>query len=170
MTLVWLVAYVVVGAVFLVLVLRRGGRPAQAVLVLVTWPLLAPSLLQRSVGDGFPVPPHLGEAELDSLTVQERDAVRRFQRHLASRLEQLRALKRLRLQSNGRITDRLDLVEAELTRDLEGGRALLEELADRVALAKVASIGLDASQGPDRLRLEALIARADALVQATADR
>ena len=107
--------------------------------------------------------------ELAALSPGERDAVHRFQRHLTSRLAQLDALHRLRRQSNGRITERLDLVEAELTKDLEGGRALLEELADRVALAQVATLGLRISGAPDRLRLETLIARADALVQETSE-
>ena len=110
----------------------------------------------------------MGERELGARSPGEREGVRRFQRHLSWRLAQLEALHRLRRQSKGRITERLDLVEAELTKDLEGGRALLEELADRVALAQVATLGLGASGAPDRLRLETLIARADALVQETA--
>lgn len=163
----WIGAYFVIGVVLAVIAGRRGTAIGQAVLVVPLWPLLAPFFIGGTSERTWPAPPHLGEAELAALTPGERDAVSRFQKHLASRLEQLEALRKLRAQSNGRITDRLDLVEAELKRDLDGGRALLEELADRVALAQVASLGVHVAQGADRLRLEALIARADALVQET---
>lgn len=166
MVLLFVVAYVSIGLVLAVVAVRRGCALTHAVLIVPMWPLMAPSVLgERS---SFPAPPHLGELELAALSPGEREAVRRFQRHLSSRLAQLEALHRLRRQSKGRITERLDLVEAELTKDLEGGRALLEELADRVALAQVATLGVGASGGTDRLRLETLIARADALVQETA--
>jgi hypothetical protein len=132
-------------------------------MVVPLWPMLAPSLL----GTGNASAPHLGDLELSGLSAAEREAVRRFQRHLAGRLEQLEALKRLRRQSKGRITERFDLVEAELVKDIDSGRALLEELVDRVALAQVATLGHGAAAAPDRLRVETLIARADALVQET---
>ena len=160
---VWLGLYLAAGVVLAVVSWRRGTALVHAVLIVPVWPLMAPFVL-GGLKPGFPAPPHLGEVELATLSAGEREAVFRFQRHLAARLEQLQALHRLRAQSNGRITERLDLVERELTRDLEGGRALLEELADRIALAQVATLGVESSEGPDRLRLEALIARADALV------
>lgn len=157
--------YVAVGVVLALLVVRRGSRLVHVVMVVPLWPMLAPSLLGSS--GSFPAPPHLGELELSGLTAAEREAVRRFQRHLGARLQQLEALKRLRRQSNGRMSERFDLVEAELVKDLDSGRALLEELADRVALAQVATLGHGAAGAPDRLRVETLIARADALVQET---
>lgn len=162
----FVVLYFSAGVVLAVMAARRGTPWAQVTLVVVMWPMMAPSVLASRAS--FPAPPHLGETELAALSPGEREAVHRFQRHLAARLQQLEALHRLRQQSKGRITERLDLVEAELTKDLEGGRALLEELADRVALAQVATLGMGASGAPDRLRLETLIARADALVQETA--
>lgn len=166
MVLLFVAIYLSAGLVLAVVAARRGALLLHVVLVVPLWPLMAPSAL--GARGSFPAPPHLGELELAALSPGERDAVRRFQRHLAARLSQLEALHRLRVQSKGRITERLDLVEAELTKDLEGGRALLEELADRVALAQVATLGLGVSGAPDRLRLETLIARADALVQETA--
>ena len=167
MVLFFVAVYLSVGIVLAVFAMRRGSQLLHVALVVPMWPLMAPSLL--GARESFPAPPHLGELELAALSPGERDAVHRFQRHLTSRLAQLDALHRLRRQSNGRITERLDLVEAELTKDLEGGRALLEELADRVALAQVATLGLRISGAPDRLRLETLIARADALVQETSE-
>jgi hypothetical protein len=166
MVLMFVALYLSIGLVLAVVAARRGSLLWHVALVIPMWPMMAPSVL----GDrgSFPAPPHLGELELAALTPGEREAVHRFQRHLTARLQQLEALHRLRRQSKGRITERLDLVEAELTKDIEGGRALLEELADRVALAQVATLGLGASGAPDRLRLETLIARADALVQETA--
>ncbi len=166
MMIFFVVVYLSIGLVLAVLAARRGALFGHVVLVLPLWPMMAPSVL--AARGSFPAPPHLGELELEALTPAEREAVHRFQRHLAARLHQLEALHRLRRQSKGRITERLDLVEAELTKDIDGGRALLEELADRVALAQVATLGLGESGAPDRLRLETLIARADALVQETA--
>ena len=166
MVILFVAVYLSVGLVLAVVAARRGSLLLHVALVIPMWPMMAPSVLgSRS---SFPAPPHLGELELAALSPGEREAVHRFQRHLSARLQQLEALHRLRRQSKGRITERLDLVEAELTRDIEGGRALLEELADRVALAQVATLGLGVSGAPDRLRLETLIARADALVQETA--
>lgn len=167
MVLLFVGLYLSVGVVLAVVALRRGSSWIHVALVVPMWPMMAPSLLGARAS--FPAPPHLGELELAALSPAERDAVHRFQRHLSARLAQLEALHRLRRQSKGRITERLDQVEAELNRDLEGGRALLEELADRVALAQVAALGLGESGAPDRLRLETLIARADALVQETSD-
>lgn len=166
MVLLFVVLYLSVGLVLAVIAARRGSLLIHVALVVPMWPMMAPSVL--GARGSFPAPPHLGELELAALSPGEREAVHRFQRHLTARLAQLDALHRLRRQSKGRITERLDLVEAELTKDIEGGRALLEELADRVALAQVATLGLGVSGAPDRLRLETLIARADALVQETA--
>jgi hypothetical protein len=163
MTLFLVGTYLVIGVVLAVLVARRGSKFVHVVMVVPLWPMLAPSLL----GTGTAVTQHFGELELSGLSSAEREAVRRFQRHLAGRLEQLEALKRLRRQSKGRITERFDLVEAELVKDIDSGRALLEELVDRVALAQVATLGHGAAAAPDRLRVETLIARADALVQET---
>lgn len=165
MVLLFVGLYVLVGVVLAVFAARRGSQFVHVFLVVPMWPMMAPSLL--GARGSYPAPGHLGELELAALSPGERAAVHRFQRHLTARLQQLDALHRLRQQSKGRITERLDLVEAELTRDIDGGRALLEELADRVALAQVATLGLGVSGAPDRLRLETLIARADALVQET---
>lgn len=166
MMILFITTYLSIGLVLAVVAARRGSLLLHVVLVVPLWPMMAPSVLASR--SSFPAPPHLGELELAALTPSEREAVHRFQRHLDSRLQQLEALHRLRLQSKGRITERLNFVEAELTKDLEGGRALLEELADRVALAQVATLGFGDSGAPDRLRLETLIAQADALVQETA--
>ena len=165
MALFFVGTYLVIGVVLAVLVARRGARFVHVVMVVPLWPLLAPSLL--GTPGALAAAPHLGDLELSGLSAAEREAVRRFQRHLAGRLQQLEALKRLRRQSKGRITERFDLVEAELVKDVESGRALLEELVDRVALAQVATLGHGAAAAPDRLRVETLIARADALVQET---
>lgn len=160
MTLIFIGMYVAIGLVLAVLVARRGSKFVHVVMVVPLWPMLAPSMLGTSSAT-----PEL--AELEGLSAPEREAVRRFQRHLAGRIQQLEALKRLRRQSKGRITERFDLVEAELVKDIDSGRALLEELVDRVALAQVATLGHGAAAAPDRLRVETLIARADALVQET---
>lgn len=161
MTLFFIGTYLVIGVVLAVLVARRGTKFVHVVMVIPLWPMLAPSLL------GSEATPLIGDLELSSLNPAEREAVRRFQRHLEGRHQQLEALKRLRKQSKGRITERFDLVEAELVKDIESGRALLEELVERVALAQVATLGHGAAATPDRLRVETLIARADALVQET---
>ncbi len=145
--------YLVVGVLLAVVASRRGVVVAQLVLLVPLWPLLAPAVFsERSEGNAL-------------VTSRERTVIERFREHLAGRGRQLEALRRLK--ARGRVSEGLTLLEGQLTRDLEEARRLLDELEDRIALAHVASLGPSASGAVDRQHVEALLARADALVHET---
>ncbi len=127
----------------------------QVVLLVPLWPLLAPAVFSERVETGGLV------------TDRERTVIERFREHVAMRCRQLEALRRLR--SRGRASERLTQLEARVERDLEDARRLLEELEDRIALAHVAALGPTVGETVDRQHVEALLARADALVHETAN-
>jgi hypothetical protein len=100
------------------------------------------------------------------VTDRERTVIERFREYVVVRGRQLEALRRLR--SRGRASERLTQLEGQVERDLEDARRLLEELEDRIALAHVAALGPTAGDTVARQHVEALLARADALVHETA--
>jgi hypothetical protein len=73
-----------------------------------------------------------------------------------------------RLELLARASERLTQLEGQVERDLEDARRLREELEDRIALAHVAALGPTSGDTVDRQHVEALLARADALVHETA--
>lgn len=154
------IAHFALGVVFAVVVFRRGGTWFEAVLHVPLWPLLVASTLQpRAPPAGPPLSAN------PSFTLAEREAVSRFERHLEARRAQLLALRQLRLKSPGRASHAAAL-EQTLARALAEAEALFHELEDRVALAEVAAIAPDAG-AVDRVHVEALLACAEALAQAS---
>lgn len=145
--------YLVVGILVAVNALRRRVTLVQVVLLVPLWPLLAPAVFSERV-----------ESEA-LVTGRERTVIERFREYVAVRGRQLEALRRLR--SRGRASERLTQLERQVALDLEDARRLLEELEDRIALAHVAALGPAAGEAVDRQHVEALLARADALVQET---
>ena len=147
-------AYLVVGLVFAVVGARRQLAVVQVVMLVPLWPLLAPSmLLERSDASAV-------------VSSRERTVIERFREHVAARTRQLDALQRLK--ARGKHSERLTQLEGQLSRDLSTAMQLLDELQDRIALAHVASLGPTGGDSLDRRHVEALLARADALVQETA--
>lgn len=147
-------AYFVVGLVFAVVGARRQVALVQVVMLVPLWPLLVPSMvLEVSPANAV-------------VSSRERTVIERFREHLAVRTRQLDALQRLK--ARGRPSERLTQLEAQLSRDLAAATQLLDELEDRIALAQVASLGPMSGDSLDRRHVEALLARADALVQETA--
>lgn len=147
-------AYLVVGLVFAVRGARRQVAVVQVVMLVPLWPLLVPSLVLEATPAGAVV------------SSRERTVIERFREHVAARTRQLDALQRLKVR--GKPSERLTQLEEQLSRDLAAATQLLDELHDRIALAHVASLGPTGADSLDRQHVEALLARADALVQETA--
>lgn len=145
--------YLVVGLVVAVFAVRRRVTLVHVILLVPLWPLLAPAVFSERVEPGALV------------TGRERTVIERFRGYVVVRGRQLEALRRLR--ARGRASERLSQLEGQVERDLDDARRLLEELEDRIALAHVASLGPAAGDAVDRQHVEALLARADALVQET---
>jgi hypothetical protein len=146
--------YLAVGVGVAAIAFRRRVSLVQVVLLVPLWPLLAPAVFsERAVMGGL-------------VTDRERTVIERFREYVVVRGRQLEALRRLR--SRGRASERLTQLEGQVERDLEDARRLLEELEDRIALAHVAALGPTAGDTVDRQHVEALLARADALVHETA--
>ena len=146
--------YLVVGLAFAVAGARRQLTVVQVVMLVPLWPLLAPSMLLERANPSAVV------------SGRERAVIERFREHVAARTRQLEALHRLKARGNH--SERLTQLEGQLSRDLDAAKQLLDELQDRIALAHVASLGPMSGDSLDRRHVEALLARADALVQETA--
>jgi hypothetical protein len=145
--------YLVVGLVFAGVGIRRQLPVVQVVMLVPLWPLLGPSTLLEHANPGAVV------------SGRERAVIERFREHVAARTRQLEALDRLK--ARGTSSERLRQLEEQLARDLDAAKQLLDELQDRIALAHVASLGPTSGDSFDRQNVEALLARADALVQET---
>jgi hypothetical protein len=142
--------YLFVGVVLAGVAHRRGVVRVQVVLVVPLWPLLAPVLVAAP-----------GTHPL--VTDRERTVIERFRAHVLVRQHQLEALQRIK--ARGRSGERLSQLEQQLQRDLDDARRLLDELEERMALAEVAALGPSGADLVDRQHVEALLARADALVE-----
>jgi hypothetical protein len=147
--------YGLVGVVLAVVAYRRGVVGVQLVLVVPLWPLLAPVMVASSGSQPM-------------VTDRERTVIERFRAHVLVRQHQLEALHRIK--ERGRSGERLSQLEQQVQRDLEDARRLLGELEERIALAEVAALGPSGGDLVDRQHVEALLARADALVETASSR
>lgn len=163
--------YFVVGATLCVVALvRRRAGGLTAVLVVPLWPLLAPGLFQSGGADDpldrlvRSVRAQLGASAGD----RERRAIDGLMTHLLERRRRLEAVGRASPGAPNKLRARLDTLTQQLQAELDAGRTLLEELSAQLTLVQLSGVTDSGVHATDRLHVEALVARLEAMVHEAA--
>ncbi|MBL9039529.1 MAG: hypothetical protein JNG84_13500 [Archangium sp.] len=159
--------YALVGASCGVLVRRRGESIVNALVLVPLWPLLAPELLrpERPVDDRLVAAVSVVRAQLgDTAGERERKAVDGLVAHLLAKRKRLEELRVAREQAPDRIRPKLDELDSQLRAELAAGESLLEELGAQLTVARLSGATDSVRAEVDRLSVEDLVARLEALV------
>ena len=105
-------------------------------------------------------------ARLDRvLGPRERKALDGFHSYLSTREERLARIRAAQTTAPVRVRQRLKALAQTLVDEIATGQGLLDELAVQVTLAELATPDVPGESAADRLHVEALVARLEAVIE-----